>query len=139
MEDTHPLLSRLIDLVKIQVLISRRFDSQLSVHGLGFSDFIILHHLAHSADGKLRRVDLAELIGVTASGVTRMLVPMEKMGLVTRETNERDARVSFVVLAPAGKRLFANSVLTMNNLAKVFSESDFKQLDKLTAILNKLK
>ena len=44
-----------------------------------------------------------------------------------------------VVLAPAGKRLFANSVLTMNNLAKLFSESDFKQLDKLTAILNKLK
>lgn len=135
----NPVIASLIELVRIQSLIGRRFDTQLSVHGLGFGDFIILHHLANSAEGRLRRVDLAELIGVTASGVTRMLAPMEKMGLVTRDTNERDARVSFVVLAPAGKRLFKDSVATMNTIANLFNESDLRQLDKLTAILNKLK
>ena len=139
MANQHPIISRLIDLVKIQSLISRRFDFLLSVHGLGFGDFIILHHLANSPDGKLRRVDLADLIGVTASGVTRMLAPMEKIGLVSRETNERDARVSFVVLAPGGRRIFKDAASTMNTIADLFSESDFKQLDKLAPILNKLK
>ena len=138
-ESSRSVLARLIELVKIQSLISRRFDSQLGVHGLGFGDFIILYHLANSPEGKLRRVDLAEAVGVTASGVTRMLAPMEKIGLVTRETNERDARVSFVVLSPAGRRLFDDSASTMNYFANLFSESDYKQLDKLSVVLNKLK
>lgn len=138
MKDKNPTVASLLKLVQIQSLISRRFDARLSVHGLGFSDFIILHHLYHAPGRKLRRVDLAELTGVTASGVTRMLAPMEKIGLVSRETNERDARVSFVVLAPGGKRLFEDSAQTMNNITNLFSESDIKQLEKLSAILNKL-
>lgn len=51
----------------------------------------------------MRRIDLAEKIGLTASGVTRILLPMEKIGLVSREINERDARVSYVLLASGGK------------------------------------
>lgn len=37
----------------------------------------------------------------------RLLVPMEKIGLIPRESNACDARVSFVTLAPGGKRLLS--------------------------------
>lgn len=98
---TSTALQFFVNLSKIQSVVTRRFDGRLN--GLGWTDFIILLHLAQASDEKLRRIDLAEKIGLTASGVTRVLLPMEKIGLVTREINENDARVSYVVLAPGGK------------------------------------
>lgn len=98
---TSTALQFFVNLSKIQSVVTRRFDGRLN--GLGWTDFIILLHLAQASDEKLRRIDLAEKIGLTASGVTRILLPMEKIGLVTREVNENDARVSYVVLAPGGK------------------------------------
>ena len=82
--------------------MNRRFDSALG--GLGLNEFIILFHLDQAPDTKMRRIDLAEKIGLTASGVTRILLPMEKVGLVKKEVNEHDARVSLVMLEPGGKR-----------------------------------
>ncbi|UUZ55216.1 MarR family transcriptional regulator [Massilia sp. H-1] len=50
--------------------------------------------------GRIRRVDLAERVSLTASGVTRTLLPLEKIGLVTRQSDPRDARVGFAVITP---------------------------------------
>lgn len=87
-----------LSLAKIHTVMNRKFDAKLG--GLGLSEFIILLHLSKSEDEKLRRIDLAEKVGLTPSGVTRILLPMEKIGLVGRQINEQDARVSFVTLAP---------------------------------------
>ena len=89
-----------MNLVKTQTIVARRFDCGLG--GLGFSELMILYHLSQAPETKLRRIDLAEKIGLTASGVTRLLLPMEKIGLVSKEAHARDARVSYVVLAPGG-------------------------------------
>lgn len=70
----------LVNINKLQSVIARKFDS-LSVHGLGFNDFVILHVLNSSVESKMRRIDLADKIGLTASGVTRLLNPLEKQGL----------------------------------------------------------
>ncbi|MEI8361226.1 MAG: MarR family winged helix-turn-helix transcriptional regulator [bacterium] len=90
-----------INIAKFQTELSRRLDAHLN--GIGFTEFIILYHLNQVDTHKMRRVDLAEKIGLTASGVTRLLLPMEKIGLIKKELNEYDARVSYVVLAPGGK------------------------------------
>lgn len=94
-------LEFLLNLSKAQAIISRRFDSLLG--GLGFNEFVILHAINDSSD-KMRRVDLAEKIGLTASGVTRLLLPMEKIGLIKREVDELDGRVSYVIMTAAGKK-----------------------------------
>lgn len=86
-----------INLAKTQTVISRKFDSSLG--WISFMEFIILLNLSLSQDNKLRRIDLAGKIWLTASGVTRILLPMEKIWLVSREINENDARVSYVILA----------------------------------------
>ncbi len=72
--------------------------------GLGLSEFAILYHISNAEKTSMRRTDLAEDLGLTASGVTRLLAPMEKVGYIKREANPQDARVSCVVLAPGGKR-----------------------------------
>lgn len=106
MANPNQNLQFFLHLARLQAVMARRFDSRLG-GGLGFTDFVILHHLSQAEGEKLRRVDLAEKLGLTASGVTRLLAPMEKIGLIKREADARDARVSYVLLAPGGKRLLA--------------------------------
>ncbi|MBB6270648.1 DNA-binding MarR family transcriptional regulator [Pedobacter cryoconitis] len=128
-------LKVLMNLSKVQAVISRRFD-RLNIHGIGFNDFMVLYLLQQSADEKMRRIDLADKIGVTASGITRMLLPMEKRGLLTRETNERDARVSYVVLTPAGKQLFENAEKTAKILAEeIIPAGKSKNMNLLSDLL----
>lgn len=91
-----------LDLAQVQAVLTRRFDSGLG--GLGQSEFMILLALSQSEGESMRRIDLAERIGLTASGVTRLLAPMEKVGLIKREANAEDARVSSVMLAKGGKQ-----------------------------------
>jgi len=130
----------LMNIQKVQAVISRKFDS-LSTHGLGFNDFIILYILYHSSESKMRRIDLAEKTGLTASGITRLLNPLEKTGMVSRETNERDARVSYVVITDTGKRIFEEAVTTAEHVAKgllLASSKQSKQLQTASGILNEL-
>ncbi|SHH07045.1 MarR family winged helix-turn-helix transcriptional regulator [Massilia sp. CF038] len=97
-------------LARAYAVLVRRFDSGLgSHHGISFSDFQLLNHIARAPGGRIRRVDLAERVGLTASGVTRTLLPLEKIGLVTRQSDPRDARVGFAVITPAGHELVVNA------------------------------
>ncbi len=82
--------------------MTRSFESRLG--GLGYNEFIILYHLGQAPDEKMRRIDLANKLGMTASGITRLLLPMEKIGYISKELNALDARVSLVMLAPGGKQ-----------------------------------
>ncbi|SDM58149.1 DNA-binding transcriptional regulator, MarR family [Pedobacter steynii] len=134
----NPALKTLMNLAKVQAVISRRFD-RLNIHGIGFNDFMILYLLQQSAAGKMRRIDLADQIGLTASGITRMLLPMEKIGLVAREANERDARVSYVVLTSVGKQLFEEAEKTASALAgEIIPALKPKEMTLLTDLLTSL-
>ena len=93
---------------RLQTDLNRRLDA--SLNGLSLNEFIILYHLNQSQDQKLRRIDLAEKVGLTASGITRLLLPMEKIGLIKKEVNERDARSSFVLLAKGGREKLKESI-----------------------------
>jgi len=95
-----------MQLSKTEAKISRKLSGQ----GLSFSDLAVLYAISQAPEGKIRRVDLAEQVGLTASGVTRILIPLEKIGVIQREIHERDARVSFAKMTRAGKELFGNSI-----------------------------
>jgi DNA-binding MarR family transcriptional regulator len=100
-------------LARAHAVLLRRFDSALgNHHGISFGDFQVLNHLSRAPGGRLRRVDLAERLGLTASGVTRTLLPLEKIGLVSREPDPRDARVGYAAVTPAGQELLVNATVT---------------------------
>lgn len=128
----------LMNVNKLQSVIARKFDS-LSAHGLGFNDFVILYILNQSSESKMRRIDLAEKIGVTASGITRLLNPLEKIGLVARETNERDARVSYVVITANGKNIFEEAKITAEHATKdILVSKKNKSLSIAAGLLDEL-
>lgn len=139
MSSISPSLKVFMNLAIIQTVTARKFDNRLSNHGISLNDFMILYHLGEAPEEKLRRIDLAEKIGLTASGVTRMLVPLEKTGLVRREVNSRDARVSYVKLAPGGKRILADGILAAEQVAEQITASlKTKKLDELAKMLLEL-
>lgn len=87
----------------------------------------------------MRRIELAESIGLSASGITRLLLPMEKTGLVTKEVNPRDARVSLVKLTKTGKQMFNDSEKSLNQSAETLTRPlNDKQRDKFIELSDKL-
>jgi len=51
-------------LTRAYAVLTRRLDNKLSsVHGLSFSDFMVLHSLSRAEGARLRRIDLAERMG----------------------------------------------------------------------------
>ena len=101
---SSPGLAFCLSLIRAYAALSRRFDGRLgSWHGISFADFAILLQLRQAPDARLRRVDLAEQLGLTASAVTRALIPLEKIGLVLRKADPNDGRVGYATLTVAGR------------------------------------
>jgi DNA-binding MarR family transcriptional regulator len=75
----------------------------LEAHGLSFAEIRLLVPLAGTETGR-RPTDLAHELHLTASGVTRALLPLEKRGIVMRDRDPADARASLARLTPAGRQ-----------------------------------
>ncbi|MFG3015710.1 MarR family winged helix-turn-helix transcriptional regulator [Streptomyces cinerochromogenes] len=111
-------LDAALRLVRAQTALVRRFDARLSgLHGVSLADFTLLLRLGQAPGGRMRRVDLAEALGLTASGVTRGLAPLERIGLVTREPDARDARVAYAALTATGRRRLTEMLATAEETA----------------------
>jgi DNA-binding MarR family transcriptional regulator len=127
-------------LARAATAIARRFDASLGGHyGISFADYQLLRQLARAPEGRLRRVDLAERLGLTASGVTRSLLPLEKIGLVGRQSDPRDARVGYAVITPAGAELAANADTLVDAIAiELMGDPPPTHLDAMAALLGQL-
>ncbi len=134
---TNKSLQLVMQLAWLNAVVNRRFG----VQGLGIGDFMVLFHLNQSPEGKMRRVDLAEKLGLTASGITRMLLPMEKIGLVKRAADKTDARVSYAMLAPGGKRMLEESLeragLLSEDILASANPQNIKEISSLMAAVTK--
>lgn len=114
-------LSFCLRLAKANAALMRRFDGRLgTMHGIGFGDFTVLLALSRAPGARLRRIDLAGELGLTASAVTRILIPLEKIGLVKRQRDPHDARVGYATLTESGKRILAESLVS----AEVISQDE---------------
>ncbi len=131
-------LDTLFDLALARTLIARDVDHPLSQHGISLADLAILRELRSAPDGKLRRSELAQRLGVTPSGVARQLGPLERIGLVDRESHDRDARLALVVLTDTGTRVADEALETAEYaaeraLAARWREAERDRLAKLLA------
>ena len=72
-------------------------------HGLTVNDYGTLLLLSRAGEEGMRRVDLANRLQLTPSGITRLLDRLEDQGLVAKGACSTDARVSYAVLTEAGQ------------------------------------
>jgi DNA-binding MarR family transcriptional regulator len=128
-----------LELAKAYARMVRRIDGRLgSLHGLSFGDFAILRHLSLAPGERLRRVDLADQLGLTPAAVTRALIPLEKIGLVKREMDKNDARVGYASLTRAGERLLAEATESADLISEETFSLDAAQLTQLSALFTRL-
>ena len=91
-------------LVRAHAAVTRQLSAQLNAdHGLNLNAYEALLLLARAPDSRLRRVDLAGQLLLTAGGVTRLLDGLERDGFVARDVCSSDRRVSYAVLTEAGR------------------------------------
>lgn len=135
MANNSAAMQLIISLNVLQTQMLKKVDQQLSVHGISFTEFTVMHHLNNAPNYSMRRIDLADSVGLTASGVTRLLLPMEKINLVEKEVNPRDARVSLVKLSDAGIALFQDALASFDigatNATRGLDQAQIKQLQTL--------
>jgi DNA-binding MarR family transcriptional regulator len=131
-------LDTVFDISLARTQLARDVDHPLSAHGISLADLAILRELRLAVDGKLRRSELASRLGITPSGVARQVAPLERMGLVDRESHERDARLALVVLTETGKQIVDEALATAEAaaaraLASRWNEAERDQLSALLA------
>jgi len=101
---TIPEIQVWVALLRAHASSTRRFNAQLvAEHGLTLNDYEVLLHLSHADGKRLRRVDLAERILLTPSGITRLLEGLERGGYVERASCASDARVTYAQLTDDGE------------------------------------
>lgn len=136
---TSPQTELVLKLVTLHTKIQKQIAGPLSFHGISFTEYLVLRQLYAAPDRKMRRIDLAQQIGLSASGVTRLLNPMEKVGLISKEEAARDARVSLVTLTTAGETIFQDADATFGQVAqsvlKPLNGEDQKRLGSLSGLL----
>ncbi len=118
--------------------LERRLDHSLgAIRGISLAEYRLLRTLGDAPESQASRVDLATEVGLTPSGVTRALQPLEKTGVVRTVKSKRDARLAMAVLTRAGRELLndASGVVddTMKTLLKRTPElsSQAKQMTEL--------
>ena len=139
-----------IELAEIQVFakllrahasVVRGLDRELvSAHGLTINDYEVLIRLSRAPDRSMRRVDLAQQVLLTPSGITRLLEGLQRSGWVEKASCDSDARVVYARLTDAGLvKLEEASRDHFASVQKLFSErfSD-EELETLREFLERL-
>jgi DNA-binding MarR family transcriptional regulator len=138
---TPPRLESWVSFLRAHAAVTRQLNADLlNAHGLTLSDYEVLLRLANAEDKMMRRVDLAQSVLLTASGITRLLDGLEQAGYVEKAACQSDARVSYAKLTAAGSRKLSEASET--HLAGIeelfvgrFSDDELERLAELLARL----
>jgi DNA-binding MarR family transcriptional regulator len=122
-----------IRFLRAHAAVTRQLSGRLETqHGLTLSDFDVLVQLYHAPERALRRVDLARMVLLTASGITRLLDGLQRSGWVEKRACASDARVSYAVLTDAGVAKFEEAQAShLADIDELFSSNFTAQERKL--------
>jgi DNA-binding MarR family transcriptional regulator len=130
-----------VSFLRAHAAITRELSAQLQrEHDLTLNDYEVLLHLSRAQDGRMRRVDLAQTVLLTASGITRLLEGLERAGYVCKETCPSDARVSYAKLTEEGReKLRVAAVTHLRGIDELFlSRYSGSELTTLAELLGRL-
>lgn len=127
--------------LRVSALIDEKFTGALSaLHGVSLREVMLMLYVRDSPGSKLSRIDLAKRLCVSPSTITRATLPLEKIGLIKRESDSRDARLSYVVLTTAGGKLLVHAEKALEQLSTDFLSRSLSEKERIhfALILSKL-
>lgn len=126
-----------VRLLGAHAAMTRSSNAELqAARGLTVMDFEVLRRLGAAEGGRMRRVDLAGAVGLTPSGITRLLDGLTAADLVRKEHCTADARVTYAVITPEGREALAEAARVhvtalVETFAQRFSPSELEALVEL--------
>ena len=119
--------------------VEKRLDSSLgAIRGISLAEYRLLRALSEAPNSWASRVDLAHAIGLTPSGVTRALRPLEKLGLISTAKSKRDARLALASLTPAGQELVEDASAVVNDQMKIILDRSPKMSARIDEMIELL-
>jgi DNA-binding MarR family transcriptional regulator len=138
---SHGAIGAWARLMGAHAAMTRAFNAELqATSGLTVTDFEVLRRIGAADDGAMRRVDLAAAVGLTPSGITRLLDGLESGGLVRKRHCTADARVTWAEITPEGRRaLMAAAEKHLAGLTALFGERfSEEEVETLIGLLGRL-
>ena len=119
--------------------LERRLDKSLgAIRGISLAEYRLLRALGDAPASQASRVDLADAVGLTPSGVTRALRPMEKLSIVSTVKSKRDARLAIAALTPAGRVLLDDATGVVDDTMKVLLKRSPEMAHKIVELIELL-
>ena len=128
-------------LARAHTILRRELEAEvLTPRGLSFNDFETLFHLYRADDRRLRRIDLAGLLMLSPSGVTRLLDGLQESGFVENRHCDDDARVTWASLTVEGARTIECVGAEHTEVLRGFFRGalDDDEVEQLSRLLEKL-
>jgi DNA-binding MarR family transcriptional regulator len=124
-------------LVRVHAALVRELDAQLDArHGLPLSSYEVLRSLSRVPGGRMRMAELAEHVLLSRSGMTRLIDRLEREGMVSRSTCDKDGRGCYAGLTERGRATVTEARTTHIAVVRAgflrhFSEDEMRELATL--------
>ncbi len=112
LDQRHPATTRWLDSDEMEAWLSyietqgdllSALESDLDPTGLTLGDYQVFVYLSGADEQSMRMCDLADLLQLSPSGLTRRLDGLVRAGWVERRSSDIDRRVMLAVLTEAGR------------------------------------
>jgi DNA-binding MarR family transcriptional regulator len=141
LEALAPALRAWARLMRAQATTKRELAVELQEqHGLTLSAYEALYVLSRAESRRLKRVELAERLVLTPSGVTRLLEGLEAEGFVEKVACDTDLRISYAQLTDDGAEKLEQASCGHTGSVRTLFEQRFSEdeIETLAELLGRL-
>jgi DNA-binding MarR family transcriptional regulator len=125
-----------MNLLQANAVVAEALEDRLQAEcGLSLAEHETLVRIAGAPEGRLRMAEVASLLLVSKSGVTRLVDRLEREGFLERGGCATDRRVTYAVITPAGRDALEGSMPVLGEALEIafsrfLGEGDVRALRK---------
>jgi DNA-binding MarR family transcriptional regulator len=130
-----------VGLLRGHAALVRKLNAELIAdHGITINDYDVMAQLMRAPERKMRRVDLARSVVLSASGITRLLDGLERDGWVCKASCTSDGRITYAVLTDEGQAKYRAARAThLASVRELFADRySCDELEQLAELLGRL-
>ncbi|MFT6289944.1 MAG: DNA-binding MarR family transcriptional regulator [Ilumatobacter sp.] len=120
--------------------LSAALERDLATHRLTLGDYQVLVYLSDADADAMRMCDLADVLQLSPSGLTRRLDGLVKSSHVVRKPSTQDGRVMMAVLTEAGRELLTQTAPHHVDSVRrhIFDHLDAEHVDAMATIFRSI-